>query len=127
MSIMMDIQQKRKFRNIIYSKFTLAFLFLLVLLALHSTWRVYLKKRESIAMKETSSQRLSELEARNAELDGKIRKLATVSGVEEEIRSKFSVAKDNENMVIIVREDAATTTEEVPQRGFWSKFKALFD
>ncbi len=78
-------------------------------------------------MKETSSQRLSELEARNAELDGKIRKLATVSGVEEEIRSKFSVAKDNENMVIIVREDAATTTEEVPQRGFWSKFKALFD
>ncbi len=123
----MDIQQKRKFRNIIYSKFTLAFLFLLVLLALHSTWRVYLKKRESIAMKETSSQRLSELEARNAELDGKIRKLATVSGVEEEIRSKFSVAKDNENMVIIVREDAATTTEEVPQRGFWSKFKALFD
>ena len=123
----MDIQQKRKFRNIIYSKFTLAFLFLLVLLALHSTWRVCLKKRESIAMKETSSQRLSELEARNAELDGKIRKLATVSGVEEEIRSKFSVAKDNENMVIIVREDAATTTEEVPQRGFWSKFKALFD
>ncbi len=77
-------------------------------------------------MKETSAQRLSELEARDAELEGKIRKLATVSGVEEEIRSKFSVAKDNENMVIIVREDATTTEIIVPEVGFWSKFKALF-
>lgn len=124
---MLDIQQKRKFRNIMYSKITLLLLALLVLLALHSTWRVYLKKRESIAMKETSTQRLSELEARNAELDGKIRKLSTVSGVEEEIRSKYSVAKDNENMVIIVREDASTTTDKEPEKGMWAMFKSLFE
>jgi cell division protein FtsB len=123
---MMDIQQKRKFRNVIYSKVTLAFLFLLVLLALHSTWRVYLKKRESIAMKVASAERLYELETRDAELEGKIRKLATVSGVEEEIRSKFSVAKDNENMVIIVREEPATTTVDEPELSFWSKVRNLF-
>lgn len=77
-------------------------------------------------MKVASAERLYELETRNAELEGKIRKLATVSGVEEEIRSKFSVAKDNENMVIIVREEPATTTVDEPELSFWSKVRNLF-
>lgn len=77
-------------------------------------------------MKVASAERLYELETRDAELEGKIRKLATVSGVEEEIRSKFSVAKDNENMVIIVREEPATTTVDEPELSFWSKVRNLF-
>lgn len=123
---MLDIQQKRKFRNIIYHRITLGLLFVLVLLAVNSTWRVYLKKSESIAMREASTRRLNELEVRDQELDSKIKKLATVSGVEEEIRSKFSVAKENENMVIIVREDLATTTEVNQKHGFWSKIMNIF-
>lgn len=123
---MLDIQQKRKFRNIIYHKATLVVLALLVLLALHSTWRVYMKKRESVTMREVSAQRLAELENRNAELDAKINKLGTVSGVEEEIRSKYSVAKESENMVIIVREEGEATTTVVEKGGFWLKIKALF-
>lgn len=123
---MLDIQQKRKFRNIIYHRITLGLLFVLVLLAVNSTWRVYLKKSESIAMREASTRRLNELEVRDQELDSKIKKLATVSGVEEEIRSKFSVAKENENMVIIVREDLATTTEVNQKQGFWSKIMNIF-
>jgi len=123
---MLDIQQKRKFRNILYHKVTLALLFILVLLALHSTWKVYQKKQESLVMKETSTKRLNEFETRNNELDLKIKKLNTTSGVEEEIRSKFSVAKDNENMVVIVREDSTSTPILSEKTSFWSKFKALF-
>ena len=123
---MLDIQQKRKFRNIIYHRATLIVLALLVVLALHSTWRVYMKKRESVELVKTSSQRLAELEARNTELDAKIKKLDTVSGVEEEIRSKYSVAKDSENMVIIVREESEATTTTRENAGLWSKIKALF-
>ncbi len=123
---MLDIHQKRKFRNILYHKVTLVLLFILVLLAIHSTWKVYQKKQESLVMKETSTKRLSELETRNNELDLKIKKLSTTSGVEEEIRSKFSVAKDNENMVVIVREDSTSTPNTSQKTSFWSKFKALF-
>jgi cell division protein FtsB len=126
MSIMLDIQQKRKFRNIIYHRVTLAMLFLLVLLVLHSTWRVYVKKRESISLMNASTARLSELESRNDELDQKIKKLQTVSGVEEEIRAKFSVAKESENMVIIVREEKATSSQQNKSAGFWSNIKTLF-
>ncbi len=104
---MLDIQQKRKFRNVIYHRITLVVLFVLVVLALHSTWKVYLKKRESLMMKEASITRLTELNVRSEELESKIKKLGTTSGIEEEIRSKFSVAKSDENMVIIVREDGS--------------------
>lgn len=124
---MLDIQQKRKFRNIIYHKVTLWILFVLVILALHSTWKVYLKKRESVAMREVSMGRLSELEVRNNELESKINKLNTASGVEEEIRSKFSVAKSDENMVIIVREEDTSATTSAKETGFWSKIWSIFD
>ncbi len=85
-----------------------------------------MKKRESVELVKTSSQRLAELEARNTELDAKIKKLDTVSGVEEEIRSKYSVAKESENMVIIVREEGEATTTTRENTGLWYKIKALF-
>lgn len=123
---MLDIQQKRKFRNFIYHRFTLVVLSILVLFVLHSTWRVYQKKMESVAMVEASMVRLEELEERDREIESKINKLATVAGVEEEIRSKFSVAKDNENMVIIVREEGTSSPALQENKGFWSKIRSLF-
>ncbi len=123
---MLDIQQKRRFRNFIYNKFTLGLLFMIVLLAVHSTWRVYQKRKESIAMMSSSEIRLRELEERDRELELKIKKISTNSGLEEEIRSKFNVVKDNENIVIIVREDDSGTTTEVAKLSFWSRIKALF-
>lgn len=123
---MLDIQQKRKFRNFIYNRFTLGILMLIVLLAIHSTWRVFLKNRESVQMMQSSYARLSELEKRDKDLELKINKLNTTSGLEEEIRSKFSVAKDNENTVIIVREETSSSTDKNSSTTFWSKIKAFF-
>jgi cell division protein FtsB len=123
---MLDIQQKRRFRNFIYNRATLVILMILVLLALHSTWRVYLKNRESVQMMEASYSRLSELEKRDKDLELKISKLNTTSGLEEEIRSKFSVSKNNENTVIIVREESSSSTDINTSTTFWSKIKAFF-
>lgn len=81
---------------------------------------------ESVAMVEASMVRLEELEERDREIESKINKLATVAGVEEEIRSKFSVAKDNENMVIIVREEGTSSPALQENKGFWSKIRSLF-
>lgn len=124
---MLDIQQKRKFRNVMYHRVTLSLLGIVVLLGVHSTWRVYTKKSESVLMKQASEARVNSLSNREREIDDKINKLATVSGVEEEIRAKFSVAKERENMVIIVREESTTSEENHEKRGFWAKFKALFE
>ena len=117
---MLDFERKRKLRNIMYHKITLWVLGVVVIFALHSTWLVYQKKRESERMKNISLAHVRELEARDADLKSKIERLSTPTGVEEEVRSKFSVAKENENMVVVVEDKkvVATTTEKV---SIWQK------
>lgn len=119
---MLDIQQKRKLRSFMYHKVTLSLLFLMVLVFIHSTWVVYKKKVESEELMNISKERVISLKEREVDLNQKISRLDTEVGIEEEIRSKFSVTKDNENMVVVVsREEKVATT--VPEHlSLWSKF-----
>lgn len=120
---MLDIQQKRKLRGVMYHQYTLVALSILVLISLHSTWSIYKKKSESVLLVEASKERLTELQMREKELKEKIDKLNTEQGIEEEIRSKFNVTKENESVVIIVEnkeKEASTTVEKL---GFWQKIK----
>lgn len=123
---MIDIQQKRKLRVVMYHKVTLGVLSVFVLLALHSTWAVYKKKTDSEEMKKVSLANVLELRQRNEDLTGKIDRLNTEEGVEEEIRSKFSVAKENENMVVIVPDNSSSSTDNTESPGFWTKIMNFF-
>jgi uncharacterized membrane protein YhiD involved in acid resistance len=118
---MLDISQKRKIRGIMYHKATLITLFILVLLFAHSTWSVYQKKRASEELKNVSLQNVATLLARDKELKNKIQGLQTEPGIEAEIRSKFTVAKNGENMVVVVEDTSTTTGEEMSDPGFWQK------
>ena len=120
-----DFHQKSKIRGVMYHKVTLGILAVITLVMLHSTWSVYQKKVESEGLKQISLQNVKELEERNAALVAKIGRIDTQPGLEEEIRSKFSVAKDNENVVVIIpnqSEKASTTPKSV---NFWAKIKNL--
>lgn len=123
---MLDFQQKRKIRNMAYNRTTLIVLFILVLILGHSTWGVYSKKRSSERMKNVSFKNVEELRKKNKELTYKIERLDTVSGIEEEIRLKYNVAKDGESVVVIVdneKKEVATTTTEA---NLWQKIKNIF-
>lgn len=122
---MLDFHQKRKVRSLMYNRVTLVILFLLLLIVAHSTWVVYRKKVESENMREISQKNVDSLKVRSLELQEKIDNLSTEQGIEEEVRSKFSVAKDNENMVIIVR-DESSTSQSIQKIGFWSKIAGFF-
>lgn len=123
---MLDFQQKRKVKGLMYSKATLYILGVVVLIVLHSTWSVYKKKAESEDMKNLTLQRVMELRTRDSDLRSKIERLDTEAGVEEEIRSKFSVAKENEAMVVIVADEDSKATTTLPKRGFWNGLKDWF-
>lgn len=123
---MLDIQQKRKVRAIMYHRASIGVLFVMVLLVLHSTWVVYEKKMSSEDMKEVALDNVLGLRQRSSDLDSKIDSLATVSGVEEEIRSKFSVAKDSESIVVVVPTNEKSASTTTPKSGFWQSFKSLF-
>ena len=122
---MLDFQQKRKVKSFMYNRVTLAVLLVVVLFVLNSTWSVYQKKRESERLKNVALGNVENLRGRNSELQVKIERLGTEVGIEEEIRSKFNVAKQEENVVIIVpkSETNATSTNS---SSFWQKVKKFF-
>lgn len=124
--MMLDFQQKRKVRSLMYNRITIGILSVVILIVLHSTWVVYRKKVESERMKQNSLKNVESLRARDNELQEKIDRLSTKQGIEEEVRSKFSVAKDDENIVIIVQDETASTGEKIKKQSFWDKIKSIF-
>ncbi len=122
---MLDFHQKRKVRGVIYNRITIGLLLLVVLFVARSAWVVYRKKVESEEMKDISFKNVEALRQRSIEIQYKIDRLATTQGIEEEVRSKFSVAKPDENMVVIVREESSTS-ETVKKSGFWQTVWGFF-
>ena len=123
---MLDFQQKRKVRAVMYHKATLIVLFLVVLLALHSVWTVYKKKTLSEQMEAVALKQTAALRERNSELEANIARLQTPTGVEQEIRSKFTVAKNGENMVVLVDGETSTTSTDSKEPSFWQKLVGIF-
>lgn len=123
---MLDYGQKRKVRSVMYHKATLVILVVLVLVMARSTWVVYQKKRSSEEMKNVSLQNVEELRSRNNDLTAKIERLGTQTGIEEEIRSKFSVVKERENMVVVVEDQNSEISTTSPKTGLWNLIKSFF-
>lgn len=123
---MLDSQQKRKFRAILYHRLTLIILSILVIIVLHSTWIVYKKKIASENTKKISMQNVENLKLRDNEIQARIDRLATVSGVEEEIRSKFAVTKNGENMVIVIDDNEEKMATTSNKDGLWKRFVSFF-
>jgi hypothetical protein len=122
---MLDFQQKRKLRSRLYNRYTLIFLGLMIILAIHSVWDVYQKQEESQTLLSVAQSQATDLQNRATELQNKIAYMQTPEGLEAEIRSKFNVAKADENVVVVLDSDDvnSTTTTEV---SFWQKILDFF-
>ena len=123
---MLDFQQKRKLRSRLYNRWALGILGVVVLLAIHSTWGAYQKERESAKLLQMAETQSSELQNRQKELQDKIANMQTPQGLEEEIRSKFNVAKPNENVAIVLDSSDATSSLSATSTSFWQKILNFF-
>jgi len=123
---MLDFAQKRKVRSVLYHPYTITALFVVVLFFLHSTWVVYGKKRDSEKLMNVSLEHVAALETRDKELEIKIERLGTDAGLEEEIRSKFSVVKEKEYMVVVVDRENGNTLSTTTLVSWWQKFLHFF-
>lgn len=123
---MLDFQQKWKAKTFLYSKGVRIFLLIVALYSLYSTYGVYKKKQESAADVVVAEQKLIALSAKNTALAEDIDHLQTDEGLEAEIRSKYSVAKGDERVVILVENDPTTTSSTTEHKNTWTRFKAFF-
>jgi len=124
---MFDFHEKRKLKQFLYSKVTLVVLAIVVLLLLNSVWNIFLKERVTNTTRKKLEREFVELQEREALLREEIERLSTPRGVEEEIRSKFEVAKEGEEIMVIVdpgREDNTNTDDS--KKGFWSRLFNIF-
>ena len=124
---MFDFHERRKLRNVIYSRPILVLLGILILMFSYGVWGAWEKEYEIRAKTESSATVLNDLQSRKQGLQEKISELNTERGVEAEIRNKFEVAKDGEKVIFIVHpsDETATETPKTAPKGFWSRLFGL--
>lgn len=123
---MVDFQQKKQFKKIIYSKISFVVLFILIIFLARSTYDIYKKYRVSLNEYNSTKRDYDSLIARKNMLDSEISRLKTENGIEEEIRNKFNVAKPNETVVIVIDNDSSSTETDNSKKSFWSKIWSIF-
>ncbi len=123
---MFDFQQKRKFRSILESRITWVFLLILIGSVLVSAYDRYLIAREMAGRRTEAEAELAELKARQVDLQEEVDYLSNERGIEAEVRRQFDVAREGEQVVIILGSDesASSTTEATttPPTRPWYRF-----
>lgn len=98
----MDFHEKRKLKKILYSKLTLIILGIIVIWFSFAAWNMYKKERDTRLKRVEQKEILNELKTRKMSLSEEIERLNTEYGIEQEVRSKFEVGKEGEEMIVIV-------------------------
>lgn len=122
---MIDFQQKRQFKKVMYSKVSFLILFISVFFLAKSTYNIYKKSKLSFDNYTVVKRDYESLKDRKDMLDSEINRLKTDNGIEEEIRGKFNVAKPGETVVMVINSSTSTETSN-PNKSFWSSFWGIF-
>ena len=107
---MRSFQKKGKWKQITRSKIFLIFLGILILVFVFSVFSFMGKMEETSKNKKIVEDKIAELEKSKEKLNEDINKLKTDEGVEENIRKKFGLAKEGENMIMIIDDKNQTKT-----------------
>ena len=91
-------------RNFIYSPLVLVVLGLIVILFARSVWQAYAKERTSRIGEYNASAELADLKERQEKMEGRLEQLQTEDGIEAELRGKYGVGREGEEMIIITEE-----------------------
>ncbi len=126
---MLEFQEKKRLKNILYSRVTLIAVFIVLIFIARATINVYYKQKESGENLAKVKEEVTGLEKRQNTLTSEINRLNTGKGTEEEIRKKFMVGKEGEQVIVIVDDNKSNKTGTVgnnEQNSIWSKFMDFF-
>jgi len=122
---MASFGKKKKLTDYLYSRPVLAILGIVVILTAFAVYQRFVVEREMAARRMEVEKEKQELIQRKAELEEKVEYLSGERGIEEEIRKHFDVAKEGEQVVIIVDKEVPDAAVEVkvkdekPWYQFW--------
>lgn len=122
--------KKRKIKKRIYSWPVVIILSIIAFFFVLNTWDVYTKYVESRSNVAGLAESYERAEIREDQLQEKILHLQSEKGLEEEIREKFNVAKEGEQVIVIL--DPETPEEELVEeesnfiQRMWSRVWEVF-
>ena len=124
---MFDFHQKRKMRTVFTSRITQGILLVLSFLVMWSAYDRYLIARDMADKRSAEESEVLDLEERRATLGAEVEYLSNERGIEAEMRRQFDIARDGEQVVIILEDDdlgkstESSATNTTPARA-WYKF-----
>ena len=123
---MFDFHQKRKLRTIIGSRITQGILLFLAFMVMWSAYDRYLIARDMADKRAAVESEIADLEARQATMEEEVKYLSNERGIEAEMRRQFDIAKDGEQVVIILDDEVEESEQEpatsTTQTRAWYKF-----
>ena len=123
---MSRLKNKNKFKKIFYSWPVFVLLLAIVLLVASGVWGVSKSERTSCGKKDSSEERYDKLEDKSDNLLSEIESLKTEKGIETEIRDKFRVVKEGEQLAIIINSDDGEDQVEIKEEKIWVKIWNFF-
>lgn len=111
---MFDFHEKRKIRSILYSKPIIIGLFVVAGFLSTAVYNRYVVAVEIKDKLDARRAELVELESRAQVLESKVQYLEDKRGVEEELRNRFDVVKEGEQMVVLLDERKSETATVSP-------------
>jgi cell division protein FtsB len=97
--------------RLIVRRLGLLLLLVLVLGALSALWDVYKKERDSRVLREQAEAQLRNLTQQEERITAEISRLETVRGKEELLRENYEMARDGEQLIIIIEPPTAAPVE----------------
>lgn len=125
---MREFKQRQKIKSRIYSKYTIALLVAILILLLNGTWGIFRKMNESKVKLEASQDKYESVKKRHEALDSQIKHLGTETGLEEEIRTRYNLSREGENVIVLVDNESNVDDSDAnkDKNSFWSKMSSWF-
>ncbi len=122
-----DKQKRKRTQEIIFSIPALFILGVITILMMIAVWNIYVKSKETQENLDRITSVYDELHTRELELGASVNGLETSFGVESEIRDKYGLAREGEEVVVIIDDQAVgVDKKDQEKKSFWQKIKSLF-
>ncbi len=122
------LQERNKIKKRLYSKTTLFFMLIALIILGQGVYGVYLKHEQSKKELARAQGEYNDIEKRYREISTKERRLQHDDGVELELRGKYDISMPNEKVIVVVEPENIPAAEE--DIGFlkrmWGKVKGVF-
>ena len=127
------LSKKKKWDAVVHSRITLGFILVLCAFLATSVYDRYVIERDIASRRVVAEEELSELTERKNILEEKVQYLSGEEGIEAEVRKHFDVAREGEQVVVLVDDErpvVVSDTKPVPkeeeQLSWWQQIVSWF-